>query len=109
MYLSFRRARCFTAVRRMPELRAAFHSPRGVREAAVARVAVQFSQLEQVLISGPASAWAEQPLLDEPPDPRRRAVAQVLGSFCGRERPTLRPRHECTSNAATPRLVLPCR
>jgi hypothetical protein len=71
----------------MPELRAAFHSPRVVRKAAVARVAVQLCQLEQVLIPGPASAGPEQLLLDESPDPRRRAVAEVFGSLGDRERP----------------------
>jgi len=93
----------------MPELRAAFHPPRVVREAAIARVAVQLRQLEEVLIPGASSAWPELLLLDESADPRRCAVAQVIGSFCDRERPTLWPSHWHTSNAATSSLVLACR
>jgi hypothetical protein len=87
----------------MPEFRTAFHSSRTVREAAVTRVAVQLGQLEEVLISGASAAWPEQLLLDEPPNPRRRAVAKVLGSLGDRERSrrTLGTRHARTSNATT--------
>ena len=87
----------------MPEFRRVFHSPRAVREAAITRVAVQLGQLEQVLIPSASSAWPEQQLLDEPPDPGRRAVAQVLGRLGDRERPRLRPamRHRRTSDAPT--------
>jgi hypothetical protein len=103
MYLSFRRARRFTAPRRMPQFRRAFHSPRIVCEAAIARVAVQLRQLEEVLISGASAAWPEQLLLDDSSNPRGRAVAKVLGSLCDRERPwrAHRARHRRTSNAAT--------
>ena len=81
----------------------AFHSSRAIREAAVARVAVQLRQLEEVLIPGASSAWPEQQLLDEPPDPRRRAVAEVFGSLGDRERPRRMQwtRHSRTSNATT--------
>ena len=71
----------------MPEFPRAFHSPRVVREAAVARVAVQLGQLEEVLISGASAAWPKQLLLDESPNPRCRSVAEVLGRFGDRERP----------------------
>ena len=69
--VSSRRARRFMAPNRMPEFRMAFHSSCAIREAAVARVAVQLRQLEEVLIPGASSAWPEQLLLDEPPDPPR--------------------------------------
>ena len=71
----------------MPEFQRVFHSPRAIGEAAITRVAVQLGQLEQVLISGAPAAGPELLLLDEPADPRRRAVAQVRGSFGDRERP----------------------
>ena len=71
----------------MPEFRMVFHSPRTICEAAITRVAVQLRQLEEVLISGASAAWPEQLLLDESPNPRRRAVAKVLGSLGDRERP----------------------
>jgi hypothetical protein len=89
----------------------AFHSPRVIREAAVASVAVQLRQLEEVLISGASPAWPEQQLLDEPPNPRRCAVAEVFGSLGDRERSrrTLRTRHLRTSNAVTSWLALACR
>jgi hypothetical protein len=41
----------------MPEFRVVFHSSRLIREAAIAREAVQLRQLEEVLISGTSSAW----------------------------------------------------
>jgi hypothetical protein len=50
LFVSFRRARRFTAPRRMPEFRTVFHSPRAIREAAVTHVAIQLRQLEEVLI-----------------------------------------------------------
>ena len=85
----------------MPEFRRVFHSPRVVRETAVTDVAVQLGQFEEVLISGASAAWPEQLLLDESPDPRGRAVAEVLGSLDDRERPwrAHRARHRHTSNA----------
>ena len=85
----------------MPELGTAFHPPRVIREAAIARVAVQFSQLEEVLIPGTSAARPEQLLLDEPPDARCRAVAEVLGRLGDRERPRpmRRARHRRTANA----------
>jgi hypothetical protein len=88
----------------------AFHSSRTIREAAVTRVAVQLRQLKEVLIPGASSAWPEQQLLDESPNPRRRAVAEVFGRFGGRERPsrTLRTRHLRTSNATTSWSVRAC-
>src|SRR4051812_36419978 len=109
--VSFRRARRFTAPRRMPEFRRVFHSPRIVCEAAIACVAVQLGQLEEVLISGASAAWPELLLLDESPDPRRRAIAKVLGSLSDRERPsrTHRARHRRPSNASMSWPVLACR
>ena len=96
----------------MPELRTAFHPPRVIREAAIARVAVQLSQLEEVLIPGTPAAGPEQPLLHKPPDARGRAVAKVLGSLGDRERPMLAPEalHRRTSGAsATTSRPLACR
>jgi len=71
----------------MTEFRRVFHSPRTVREAAITRVAVQLGQLEQVLISGAPAAGPELLLLDQSPNPGRRAVAEVFGSLSDRERP----------------------
>src|SRR5436190_11692338 len=87
VFVSFRRARRFTAPRRMPEFPMAFHSPSGIRNAPVAGEAVQLGQLEDVLISGASAVWSELLLLDESPNTGRRAVAEVLGGFSDRERP----------------------
>jgi hypothetical protein len=81
LFVSFRRARRFTAPRRMREFRSVFHSPRVIREAAIARVAGQLGQLEEVLIPGASSAGPKLLLLDQSSDPGRRAIAKVLGSL----------------------------
>lgn len=87
----------------MPELRRVFHSPRAICEAAITRVAVELGQLEQVLISGASTAGPELLLLDEPPDPGRRAVAEVHRGLGDRERPwrARRARHRHTSKASS--------
>ena len=95
----------------MPEFPRAFHLPHVICEAAIAHVAVQFGRLEQVLIPGASAAGPQQLLLDQSPDPRCRAVAEVLGSLGDREGPWRghRARHQHTSCASRSCPVLACR